>query len=111
FMLSSYDNLVTTNRTVANRMLCRGNKPRYNDTQAYQALDVLDDIKDTNLRKHYRRALVNFGPDVAQALGKWLNQIKQDSAHHTLDHREAFMHSDETVEQAIGTACNVIASY
>ena len=40
FMLSSYNQMISTNRAITNRMLCAGDKPRYNDTQAYQQIGL-----------------------------------------------------------------------
>jgi hypothetical protein len=111
YLLVSYDEMTTTNRTVTNRMLCTGNRPKYELNKAYAVLDVIDDIKDTNLRKHYRRALMDLGKESATELSTWLQVIKSDSAHHKYDHRLVFEHTDESVESVISTACNMIAAY
>lgn len=111
YVLNSYDEMTTTNRTVTNRMLCTGNRPKYELNKAYAVLDVIDDIKDTNLRKHYKRAMMDLGKDFSGELAAWLQVIKSDSAHHKYDHRMVFEHTDESVESVISTACNMIAAY
>ncbi len=111
FVIASYDDMTATNRAITSRMLCSGNQPTYAADEAYAMLDVIDDIKETNLRKHYKRALINFGADTAEQLDMWLAVIKTGSSHHKYDHKQVFEHSDESVESVIGTACSVLALY
>ncbi|MEX0941142.1 MAG: hypothetical protein WD002_01190 [Pseudomonadales bacterium] len=111
YLLSSYDEMLETNRAVTNRMLCQGNKPKYETNKAYAVLDVLDDIKETNLRKHYKRALIEFGTDTGEELNLWLAAIKTGSSHHRYDHRRIFEHSEQSVGQVISVACNVLTAY
>lgn len=111
YVLSSYDEMLETNRAVTNRMLCQGNKPKYETNKAYAVLDVLDDIKETNLRKHYQRVLIDFGENTGEELTRWLSVIKTGSSHHRYDHRRVFEYSEQSVEQVISTACNVLTAY
>jgi hypothetical protein len=37
FILTSYNEMIDTNRALANRLLCAGDKPRYDNAQAFQA--------------------------------------------------------------------------
>ncbi|XOV90419.1 MAG: hypothetical protein ACFHX7_11185 [Pseudomonadota bacterium] len=111
FVIASYDDMTATNRAIASRMLCHGNRAAYANEEAYALLDVIDDIKETNLRKHYKRALINFGPETAEQLDMWLAVIKTGSSHHKYDHKQVFEHSNESVESVISTACSVLAMY
>lgn len=109
FILTSYNEMIDTNRALANRLLCAGDKPRYDDAQAYQVLDVIDDIKETNLRKIYQRAMINFGSHTAGELSTWLVAIKIASPRD--EDSNAVLHTDESVEQMVGSACNVVAAF
>ena len=111
FVMNSYDDLTSTNRAVTNRMLCKGSKPKYALNEAYAVLDVLDDIKETNLRKHYKMVLVNFDAKTAQELDVWLDAIKSDATHHKYDHERIFEHAHESVEAVIKTACGLLTAY
>lgn len=111
YVLLSYSQMVSTDHAVTTRMLCSGNKPKYDGRQAWQVRDVLNDIIDTNLRKNYRRARVNLGDRVASQLDAWLTEIKQQSSVEAARRHRAFLHSDESAEQVMNTACNVIAGY
>lgn len=111
YVLTSYDEMTATNRAVTNRMLCTGNRPKYEVNKAYAVLDVIDDIKDTNLRKHYQAATQDIGKEMAAELVQWLQIIKTGSSHHKYDHRRVFEHTEESVEKVITTACNMIAAY
>lgn len=108
FMLDSYSKIVQTDREVTNRMLCSGNKPKYNGNQAYQVLDVLADIKETNLRRYYHNALVDFGDQTAHRLNTWLVVVK-DAPHQQFD-RQSFFEGGSSLQQVLGAACNVVAS-
>lgn len=110
FVLASYDDMIAVNRAITNRMLCAGQRPKYETNKAYAVLDVLDDIKETNLRKQYKHVLLNFGTRTAVELETWLAVIKTGASHHKYDHRQVFAHSGESVEQVILTACNVLAA-
>lgn len=109
FVLDSYSDMVETNRAVTNRMLCQGKMPRYEVNEAYAVLDVLDDIKETNLRKHYKRAMINFGSRNGEEITAWLDAIKTGASHHKYDHRAVYEHADASVEKVISTACNLLA--
>ena len=111
YVLLSYSQMVSTDHTITTRMLCSGDKPKYDGPQAWQVRDVLNDIIDTNLRKNYRRARVNLGDRVARQLDAWLAEIKQQSSIEATRRHRAFLHSDESAEQIMNTACNVIAGY
>lgn len=109
FVKSSYEDMVETNRMVTNRMLCSGSRPKYAIDQAYAIVDVLDDVKETNLRKHYRRALIDFNGK-SEELDSWLAVIKSGSSDDKYDQQKLFEHSDATVEQVVSSACNLLAS-
>lgn len=111
YVQTSYIEMIDTNRAVTNRMLCSGDKPKYEVNKAYAVLDVLDDIKETNLRKHFKRVLIDFGSETADELENWLTVIKTGSSHHKYDHRKVFEHSEQSVEDVISTACNLLASW
>lgn len=111
YVQSSYVEMIDNNRAVTNRMLCAGDRPKYEINKAYAVLDVLDDIKETNLRKHYKRVQIDFGSQTADELENWLMAIKTGSSHHKYDHRKVFEHSEHSVEDVISTACNLLASW
>lgn len=111
FVLASYDEMKATNHKIANRMLCSGDRPKYEAKNAYAVLNVLDDIKDTNLRKTYRRVKVNFGSDAAAHLDNWLAQIQQSNPERDAQFRKAYLNDDQTVEQVISSACDMLASF
>ncbi len=101
FMLESYSTMRSTNREVTHRMLCLHEQPRYEVGEAYAVLDVLDDIKETNLRKHLGRALIVLGPVEAEGLESWLADIKVA--------QRATTFPEHSVEDVIAKACNIVA--
>lgn len=110
FIQASYDKMMDTNRTVTNRMLCSGSRPKYEMNKAYAIVDVLDDIKETNLRKHYKRVLIQFDGTTADELKAWLEVIKTGDSPHKYDQQKLLTHDNPTVEQVVSSACGLLAS-
>jgi len=110
FIQHSYDKMIDTNRTVTNRMLCSGSRPKYEMNKAYAIVDVLDDIKETNLRKYYRHVLIEFNGTTAGELNKWLAVIKTGKSPHKYDQQKLLKHHNPTVEQVVSSACGLLAS-
>ncbi len=110
FVLASYEEMTDTNTEVTSRMLCANNRARYAFSEAHAVLDVLDDIKETNLRKQLRRALVNVGRSHSAELEAWLGQIRAGDTDHRYDHYASLDYDRFSVEEVVTTACNFIAS-
>ena len=111
FVLATWDEMNTTNHEIANRMLCSGKQPKYKADTAYAVLNVLHDIKDTNLRRTYRRVKVNFGADTSAQLDAWLAQINEANKAGEAQFQATYLDADRTVEQVISSACDMLAVY
>jgi hypothetical protein len=107
----AYQQLITQNQSVASRLLCKTNVEAFEKNEAYHALDALDDIKDTNLKRQYSALVHGMSIAMATSLGDWLNNIKTDSDYHRLDHAQVFEHTGERIEDVLSEACNQIATY
>lgn len=110
FILSSYSQMLSTDRAVAARLLCQNNRPRYSGNRAHAVLNAVDNFKASNLREYYRHAHSNLGSRVAGHLDTWLSTIASHSSPGELNRQQNFLHSSVVVEQAMGQVCNVIAA-
>lgn len=110
FVLSSYEEMTDTNTEVTQRMLCLNERARYATGEAYAVLDILDDIKETNLKRQLRRAYANFGRDRGEELARWLDDIKTGRADHQHDASPALNYDQFSVEEVVASACSSLAS-
>lgn len=111
FMLSSYDQIMSTNRATANRMLCSGTTPKYGKSDVHQVLGVLDNLKEANLRHSWQRARTNLGANAARHLNEWLATIKLVDSNPTSDVRAAYLGHDRNIAQVLDDACSLASAW
>ena len=110
FVLASYDEMTEDNTEITQRMLCLNEQALYGRGEAYAVLDVLDDIKETNLKRQLRRAYASFGQSRAEELALWLEYIKAGQTDHRYDRERDFNYDRFSVEELVATACGALAS-
>jgi len=110
YLMNSYIGFQSSNRSLTDRMLCHG-KLLENEDKVYRLLDTLDDIKETNLKKYYKHALITLGEQSATDLDIWLADVKSQSKHVRYSHRNVYAQMDIDVDTVISVACNQLATY
>ena len=111
FMVSSYDQIVSTNRAMATRVLCDGTAPKFNKRNAHRVLGALDNFKEANLRSSYRRAQANLGANATRHLNEWLAMIKRKDSPGLSDRRGAYLGEDRNITQVIDDACSLASAW
>ena len=110
FMVSSYEQIVSTNRAISTRVLCNGTMPRYDKRDAHQVIGALDDIKEANLRRSYERAQANLGAEATRHLNEWLATIKLQDSGRASDRNGAYLGHNRNITQLIDDACRIAPS-
>lgn len=109
YVLDAYTELASTNRTISNRMLCQDGRPKYDPNSAFPVLTVLNDIKKTNLRRYYQRALVRVGSSAETELASWIDNIRDGNSDNRVDQAH-FEYTEPTVEEIVADACTQLVA-
>ena len=112
----SYTTMTFKNRMATQKMLC--SKSLYIDDREtiYERLNILDDIKETNLVRQYQLANLatsHLGTEqhnVSREFKQWLEILKPQQTHHKFDHAALYDQSEEDVEMVVSRACRFLAS-
>lgn len=112
----SYADMTLNNRRATQKMLCSKNLYIDDRDATYALLDVLDDIKETNLVRQYQLTnlaasqLGNEQHNVSVEFKEWLETLKPQQTHHKFDHAVLYRQTDEEVELVVSRACRFLAS-
>ena len=115
-IVQSYAAMTSNNHVATQKMLC--SKELYIDDRAatHELLDVLDDIKETNLVRQYQ--LTNLAAshlgvnqhNVSTEFKEWLDILKRQQTHHKFNHAALYRQSEENVETVVSRSCRFLAA-
>ncbi len=109
YLVTSNESLQANNQAITERMLCN-NPDRGGDDEVYALLDTLQDIRNTNLRKHYRHAMASIGFESSDRLTSWLEDYKPGILPVVHDHKALYESIGMNAESVVGASCNQIAA-
>ncbi len=111
YLVTSRHTLDENNQSVTEKLLCN-NPHNGHDDEVYAMLDTLQDIRDDNLRKHYRHAMASVGLESGARLDTWLQTYSQEASNIRVihDHKALYESMGMKADTVIGASCNQIAA-
>ncbi len=108
YVVESYQAIEASNRSLSDELLCYGRKVE-NKHQLQNLLEVAGDIKETNLKKYYHRALVTIGEQHAEDLVDWLSAIKSSQIRSGIERYQS-QRSVSDLNEMVNSACQNLAT-